>query len=58
MGGLGALSIALKHPQNYKSVSAFAPIANLAESALGKQACEGYLGSVEAGREYDPTVLV
>jgi len=29
MGGLGALTIALKNPGKYKSVSAFAPIANL-----------------------------
>lgn len=58
MGGLGALTIALKNPGQYKSVSAFAPIANLTETHWGKKASEGFLGSVEAGKEYDPVTLI
>jgi S-formylglutathione hydrolase len=58
MGGLGALTIALKNPGKYRSVSAFAPIANLAETNWGKKASEGFLGSVEAGKDYDPTKLI
>ncbi len=58
MGGLGALSISLKNPGMFKSVSAFAPISSLSESNWGKKASEGYLGSVEAGAVYDPTSLI
>jgi len=46
MGGLGALNCALKKPKFYKSVSAFAPIANMSETEWGKKALEGYFGSV------------
>lgn len=58
MGGLGALSVFLKNPGHYKSVSAFSPIANPTQCEWGKKAYEGYLGSVEAGQAYDPTHLV
>lgn len=58
MGGHGALVAFLRNPGKYKSVSAFAPICNPTESNWGKKAFEGYLGSVEAGKQYDATELV
>jgi S-formylglutathione hydrolase len=44
MGGHGALTIALKHPDRYKSVSAFAPITSPMRSPWGEKALAGYLG--------------
>jgi S-formylglutathione hydrolase len=44
MGGHGALTIALKHPDIYCSVSAFAPIAAPMRCPWGEKAFEGYLG--------------
>jgi len=58
MGGHGALQIALKNPEVFCAVSAFAPICNPVEGAWGKKAFEGYLSSVDAGKEYDATELV
>lgn len=58
MGGHGALTIFLKNPGAYQSVSAFSPICNPTQCPWGKKAFEGYLGSVEAGKEYDATVLM
>ena len=43
MGGHGALICALKNPDHYRSVSAFAPIANPTECDWGKKAFSGYL---------------
>lgn len=42
----------------YTSVSAFAPICNPTAVPWGVKAFTGYLGSVEAGKEYDSTELV
>merc|ERR1712216_1055483 len=53
MGGHGALTIALKNPGAYVSASAFAPIVNPTKCPWGEKAFKGYLGSVEAGAEYD-----
>ena len=58
MGGLGALSIYLKNQSRFKSVSAFSPIANPTQGRWGQQAYNFFLGSVEAGQQYDPTLLV
>lgn len=58
MGGHGALTLHLKNPGMYKSVSAFSPICNPSACPWGKKAFEGYLGSVEAGAEYDATLLM
>jgi S-(hydroxymethyl)glutathione dehydrogenase/class III alcohol dehydrogenase/S-formylglutathione hydrolase len=58
MGGHGALTIFLKNPGLFKSVSAFAPICHPTTVSWGKKAFEGYLGSVEAGIEYDATELI
>ena len=45
MGGHGALTLALKHPTLYQSVSAFAPIAAPSQCAWGQKAFSGYLGA-------------
>ncbi|QNP50407.1 S-formylglutathione hydrolase [Diaphorobacter aerolatus] len=44
MGGHGALTLALRHPGVFKSVSAFAPISNPVNCAWGQKAFAGYLG--------------
>ncbi|HZZ92140.1 MAG TPA: S-formylglutathione hydrolase [Usitatibacter sp.] len=59
MGGHGALTIALKNPQAYASVSAFAPIASPMRCPWGEKALSRYLGpDRERWREYDATELV
>ena len=59
MGGHGALTIALKNPGHYKSVSAFAPIASPMRCPWGQKALSGYLGADRARwREYDTTALI
>lgn len=59
MGGFGALLGFFKNPGKYKSVSAFAPIANPLTCAWGKKAFGGYLGSDESvWAAYDPTYLI
>lgn len=45
MGGHGALTIALKNPDKYSSVSAFSPICNPMECPWGQKAFTAYLGS-------------
>lgn len=60
MGGHGALTLYLKHPGMYKSVSAFAPIANPVNCPWGQKAFAGYLGKgAEAEwKKHDATELV
>lgn len=58
MGGHGALVCHLKNPGKYSSASAFAPICNPTACPWGEKAFTGYLGSVEAGKEYDATELM
>jgi S-formylglutathione hydrolase len=59
MGGHGALTIALKNPEAYKSVSAFAPICSPMRCPWGEKALTGYLGSDRARwRRYDTTALL
>jgi len=58
MGGHGALTIALKNPDRYRSVSAFAPIAAPTRAPWGKKAFSGYLGSGEEWRGHDASELV
>ena len=48
MGGHGALSIAMTLPDYYRSVSAFAPIANPTASDWGRKQLGAYLGADEA----------
>lgn len=59
MGGHGALTIAMKHPDRFRSVSAFAPIASPMRCPWGERALGGYLGAAhEAWRAYDATALI
>ena len=59
MGGHGALVCALRNPDRYKSVSAFAPIAAPTQCPWGRKAFGNYLGPDQAAwREYDATELV
>jgi S-formylglutathione hydrolase len=59
MGGHGALTLALKKPGRWKSVSAFAPISSTMRSAWGEKALTGYLGDDrQAWRRYDATALL
>ena len=60
MGGHGALTIALKQPAAYRSVSAFAPICNPTQVPWGQKAFVGYLGEdwQQAAAQYDATELV
>lgn len=59
MGGHGALTIALKNPTRYGSVSAFAPICAPAQCPWGKKAFAAYLGDdTAAWREHDSSVLL
>jgi len=58
MGGHGALTIGLKHPEIYKSISAFAPISNPMNCPWGRKAFAGYLGDDDAAwMTYDATEL-
>ncbi len=59
MGGHGALTLALKHPELFRSVSAFAPICNPSKSPRGRKAFGAYLGSDEtAWIDHDATELI
>jgi S-formylglutathione hydrolase len=54
MGGHGALTIGLKHPEVFKSLSAFAPICTTLHSLWGQKALRYFLGSDKsAWHEYD-----
>ena len=59
MGGHGALTIALKHPDRYRSVSALAPIVSPLRCPWGEKALSGYLGDDRSvWRRYDATALI
>jgi len=59
MGGHGALTLGLKHPQLFRSVSAFAPIAAPMQAPWGQKAFGGYLGDDRAAwATHDATELV
>ena len=59
MGGHGALTIALKNPDRFKSVSAFSPICSPMNCPWGEKALGNYLGSdKETWLDYDSCVLV
>ncbi len=59
MGGHGALSLALRHPGLFKSVSAFAPIAAPSQCPWGHKAFTGYLGSDKTEwAKHDATALM
>ena len=59
MGGHGALTIALKNPGKYQSVSAFSPIVAPTQCPWGHKALGAYLGDDKAAWEaHDATCLV
>ena len=59
MGGHGALTIALKNPDNYCSVSAFSPISNPINCPWGEKAFSAYLGDdKDTWREHDASELM
>jgi S-formylglutathione hydrolase len=59
MGGHGAIVCAIRNPQQYKSVSAFAPIVAPMRCPWGEKAFSGYLGQEkESWRAYDASELV
>lgn len=59
MGGHGALTLALRHPGRFKTLSAFAPICAPTQCPWGEKAFTGYLGPDRtAWQEHDATVLM
>ena len=59
MGGHGALTIALKNPDRYRSVSAFSPICSPLQCPWGHKALSHYIGEDRATwRQYDSSELV
>ena len=59
MGGHGALTLALKHPGRFRSVSAFAPIVAPSQVPWGCKAFAAYLGSDAAvWRAHDAVALI
>ncbi len=59
MGGHGALTIALRNPRRFRSVSAFAPIVAPSQVPWGQKALAGYLGEDRAAwRPYDAVALI
>jgi len=59
MGGHGALTLALRHPGRFASLSALAPICAPTRCPWGEKAFTGYLGADRSGwSEHDATVLM
>ncbi|PZU39510.1 MULTISPECIES: S-formylglutathione hydrolase [Diaphorobacter] len=59
MGGHGALTLALRHPGRFKSLSAFAPICAPTRCPWGEKAFTGYLGPDRSSwGQHDATVLM
>lgn len=59
MGGHGALTLALRHPRRFRSLSAFAPIAAPMQVPWGQKAFPRYLGEDRSNwREHDATALI
>ncbi|WP_373491991.1 S-formylglutathione hydrolase [Parasphingorhabdus sp.] len=59
MGGHGALTIALRNPGRFKSVSAFAPVVSPLNCLWGEKALSGYIGGDKsAWRQYDACALI
>ena len=59
MGGHGAITIALRNPGTFRSVSAFAPISSPIRCPWGQKALAGYIGPDQANwRAYDATALI
>lgn len=59
MGGHGALTLAMRHPQLFKSVSAFSPIASPTRCPWGEKALGAYLGADrDVWRAHDASLLI
>ncbi len=71
MGGHGALTLGLRHPQKFASVSAFSPIVHPSKAPWGEKAFKGYFGDdtkewalhdatelVKAGKRHPQSILV
>ena len=59
MGGHGALTIGLRNPDRFRSISAFSPIVSPLNCPWGEKAVGGYLGvDHDAWREYDACALI
>ena len=59
MGGHGALTLAFKYPEKFKSVSAFAPICAPSQCPWGEKAFSHYLGADQAEwKKHDAVALV
>ena len=59
MGGHGALTVALRNPGRFRSVSAFAPIVAPSQVPWGEKALTGYLGEDRAAwRKHDSVALI
>jgi len=59
MGGHGALTVALNHPERFRSVSAFAPIVAPSQVPWGQKALAGYLGEDRSvWRKHDAVALI
>jgi S-formylglutathione hydrolase len=59
MGGHGALTVALRNPGRFRSVSCTAPISSPMRTEWGRRALTAYLGADEASwRQYDATALI
>jgi S-formylglutathione hydrolase FrmB len=58
MGGHGALTVALKNPNKWTSVTAFSPICNPTSCPWGEKAFKAYLGSIEAGKDHDAAFIL
>jgi S-formylglutathione hydrolase len=59
MGGHGALTVALRNPERFRSVSAFSPIVAPSQVPWGQKALRGYLGEYsDAWRKHDSVALI
>jgi S-formylglutathione hydrolase len=59
MGGHGALTLALRHPGRYRSVSAFSPIVAPSQVPWGQKAFRAYLGDDRAAwQRHDAVALI
>jgi S-formylglutathione hydrolase len=59
MGGHGALTVALRNPERFRSVSAFAPIVAPSQVPWGQKALTGYLGEDRSNwRRHDAVALI
>ncbi|MDM7459383.1 MAG: S-formylglutathione hydrolase [Paracoccus sp. (in: a-proteobacteria)] len=59
MGGHGALTIGMTHPDRFRSLSAFAPIAHPTQSDWGRKQLAAYLGPDDTTWEaHDATLLM